>query len=74
MDDESRQRIAELGDLRAESARLRERAPNPSDRLEVIAERAWAAPTNWDPQHGRHHEIAGREAVAIEVGLVAERF
>jgi Family of unknown function (DUF5677) len=42
MDDESIQRVAELGDLRAESLRLRQKAARPSDRLEVIAERAWA--------------------------------
>ena len=27
-----------------------------------------------DAQHCRHHEIAGGEAVAIKIGLVAERF
>jgi len=26
-----------------------------------------------DPQYGRHHEVAGGETVAIEIGLVAER-
>src|SRR5262249_58569437 len=26
-----------------------------------------------NPQHRRHHQIAGRETVAIEVGFVAER-
>ena len=27
-----------------------------------------------DSQHGRHHQIAGGEAVTIEIRLVAERF
>src|SRR5262249_34705490 len=27
-----------------------------------------------DSQHRRHHEIASREAVAVKIGLVAERF
>src|SRR5262249_37322797 len=27
-----------------------------------------------DAQHCRHHEIASREAIAVKIGLVAERF